>query len=100
MTANIAGINCFIEVEILKQKSPLLLGKNSLKKAGTVLDIANDKAKPSDKDFNLYFSTIGHYCIDIFPIESVVDSTKEILFYRKNYKLLKESHTYIKSKAT
>ena len=69
---------------IVKEKFSLLLKKSSLKKARTVHDIANDKTKVFDKDFNLYFLTSGHYCIDIFPIESAIDSTQEFLVSEKD----------------
>ena len=32
LPANIAGINCFIDIELVKEKIPLLLSKSSLKK--------------------------------------------------------------------
>ena len=32
LPANIAGINCFIDIELVKEKIRLLLSKNSLKK--------------------------------------------------------------------
>ena len=32
LPANIAGINCFINIELVKEKIPLLLSKSSLKK--------------------------------------------------------------------
>ena len=46
----IANTSCQVQVEIVKENIPLLLSKDSLKKAGTVLDIINDKAIMFGKD--------------------------------------------------
>ena len=43
LPANIAGINCFIVIELVKEKIPLLLSTNSLKTAKAVIDMTNDK---------------------------------------------------------
>ena len=67
LLTNAAGINCFIDVELVKEKIPLLLSKSSLKKAKAVIDMANDKITIFDKKMDLYFSNSGDYCIDIYP---------------------------------
>ena len=65
--AQIENKSCLIEMEIVKENIPLLLSKSSLKKAETVLDMKIDQAVMFGKEVNLYFSTSGHYCIDIQP---------------------------------
>ena len=61
--------SCLTEMEIVKQNIPLFLSKSSLKKAETVLDMKMDQGVMFGNTFfvNLYFSTSGHYCIDIQP---------------------------------
>ena len=70
----IASTSCQIEVEIVKENIPLLLSKDSLKKAGTVLNMINDKAIMFGKDVPLHLSTNGHYAIDIFQKGENTDS--------------------------
>lgn len=70
LPANIARINCLIEVEIRNEKISLLLNKNYLKTARTVLDIGNHKVKTFDKDVDFYFSTSMKQLIPaIFPVK-------------------------------
>ena len=40
---------CFISVEMVNEKLPLLLSKQSLRNDHTVIDIANDKVNVFDK---------------------------------------------------
>ena len=70
ISANMGGTECSIDVEIVKEKITLLLSKHSLKNAQAVIDIANDKVSVFDKNVDLYFSTSGHYCLNISPKES------------------------------
>ncbi|CAG2196706.1 unnamed protein product [Mytilus edulis] len=63
--AQIGSINCKIETEIVKADIPLLLSKASLKKAGTVLDLKNDRAIMFNKPVELEFTSSGHYCVNI-----------------------------------
>lgn len=69
----IAGTNCRIEAELVEEDIPLLLSKQSLKKAGTVIDIKNNKAIMFNRVINLHISDTGHYCIDIHPQEECID---------------------------
>ncbi|CAC5364880.1 unnamed protein product [Mytilus coruscus] len=62
--AQIGSTNCKIETEIVKVYIPLLLSKASLK-AGTVLDLKNDRAIMFNKPVELEFTSSGHYCVDI-----------------------------------
>ncbi|VDI61048.1 Hypothetical predicted protein [Mytilus galloprovincialis] len=63
--AQIGSTNCKIETEIVKADIPLLLSKASLKKAGTVLDLKNDRAIMFNKPVELEFTSSGHYCVNI-----------------------------------
>ena len=81
----IANTNCQVQVEIVKENIPLLLSKDSLKKAGTVLDMINDKAIMFGKDVPLHFSTNGHYAIDILGENTESqDFCEQILVFEKD----------------
>ena len=56
-----------IKAKIVKANIPLLLSKSLLKKAQTVIDSGNVKARILGKEINLHQSTSSHYCIDISP---------------------------------
>ena len=47
------GTECFIDVEIVKEKIPLLLSKQSLKYAQAAIDIAIDKVSVFDKNVDM-----------------------------------------------
>ena len=83
LPANIAAINCFINIELVKEKMPLLLSKSSLKKAKTVIDMENDKTIIFDRKIDFYFSTSGHYCIDIYPRNGETNNYEEVMILKK-----------------
>lgn len=43
--AKLGETKCYIETEVVPANVPLLLSKTSMKRAGTVLDMENDRAK-------------------------------------------------------
>lgn len=49
---------------------PLLLSKVSLKRAGTVLYMKNDRAVMFNQPVELEFTSSGHYCVNIMDNES------------------------------
>lgn len=65
LPVQIANTKCCIETEVVKADIPLLLSKASLKKAGTQLDMKNDKAVMFDQPVTLQFTSSGHYCIEL-----------------------------------
>ena len=80
--AKIADTSCNIETEIVNVDLPLLLSKTSLKRAGTILNLQNDKAEMFQKPVQLNFTSSGHYCIDISgKIES---NPCEVLVFNEN----------------
>ena len=91
--AQIGDKSCLIEMEIVKENIPLLLSKSSLKKAETVLDMKMDQAVMFGKEVNLYFSTSGHYCIDIQPNKvskmdlPVEGQSENVLIFEENMNL-------------
>lgn len=63
--AKIGHTKCNIETEVVPANIPLLLSKASLKRAGTVLDMENDKAVMFNQPVTLDFTSSGHYCVNI-----------------------------------
>lgn len=54
-----------IETEVVLADIPLLLSKTSLKRAGAVLDIENDKAIMFKQPVRLELTLSGHYCVNL-----------------------------------
>ena len=61
----IGETSCKICTEVVDANIPLLLSKESLKAAKTVLDIDNDKAMMFKKPIKLEFTSSGHYCVKL-----------------------------------
>ena len=91
--AMVAGEMCNIESDIIAEDIPLLLSKNSLKKADAIIDMKNDKAFILGKEVKLHLSTSGHNCIDIDPrtgkIDALPDITENVFCFRKQFKRLR-----------
>ena len=91
--AQIGDTSCLIEMEIVKDNIPLLLSTISLKKAETVIDMKMDQAVMFGKEVYLYFSTSGHYCIDIQPNKvgkmdlPVEGQSENVLIFEENMTL-------------
>ena len=56
---------CSIEAEVVDCELPLLLSKESLKRAKTVLDLDNDKVTMFGEPIDVNFTSSGHYCVNI-----------------------------------
>ena len=54
-----------IEVCIVNNEIPLLLSKESMKKAEVVLNFAKDTARVLDETVDLVCTSSGHYCIPL-----------------------------------
>ncbi|VDI13885.1 Hypothetical predicted protein [Mytilus galloprovincialis] len=65
LPATIGSLKCYIETEVVDCEIPLLLSKDSLKRAQTVLDLHNDKVTMFGKPVDVHFISNGHYCINI-----------------------------------
>ena len=59
---------CSIEAEVVDCELPLLLSKDSLKRAKTVLDLNNDKVSMFGEQIDVNFTSSGHYCVSISNI--------------------------------
>ena len=79
LPAKIGHTYCNIETEIVEADIPLLLSKSSLKRAGTVLDLKNDKCSMFNKPVNLEFTSSGHYCVNILGSNKRTDVGQEVL---------------------
>ena len=62
---SIAGVNVKLKSNIVSSRVPLLLSKESMKKAKMVLDIGNDTAQVFGKTIHLDETSSGHYCISL-----------------------------------
>ena len=58
---------------------PLLLNKDSMKRAKMKLDLENDSASIFGKDVQLQCTSSGHYCVPIDQINVSVDATASAL---------------------
>lgn len=65
LPAKIGLTKCHIETEVVPVDVPLLLSKMSLKRAGTVLDMENDRVVMFKQPVPLELTSSGHYCVDI-----------------------------------
>ena len=77
LPAKIGSTKCSIKTEVVKANIPLLLSKESLKRADTVLDLKNDTAEMFGEPVKLHFTSSGHYCIDISNDESAEHNVPE-----------------------
>jgi transposase InsO family protein len=80
--ATIGNTKCNIETDVVDSKLPLLLSKNALKKAKTVLNMSDDTASMFDQPVPLYQTSTGHYCVNLLAsdIESNFAEDCDILF--------------------
>jgi hypothetical protein len=63
--AYIAGSKCLISTDVVACDLPLLLSKESLKKAEAVLNLCKDEATLFGKLVKLEQTSTGHYCINL-----------------------------------
>ena len=68
----------------LKRKYYYWLVEAFLKKAKVVTDMENDKITILDKKIDLYFSTSGHYCIDIYLKNGEKNNYEEVMILEKD----------------
>ena len=71
--AQIGNTHCKSEIELVPADIPLLLSKQSLKKAGTVLDMTKDTVEMFGQLVDLESTSSGHYCISITENWLIVD---------------------------
>ena len=81
----IGTTKCRINSEIVEADIPLLLSKESLKRAGAVLNLEKDEATMFGKTVKLDFTSTGHYCINLKGTseESVEDIEQVLLLFKE-----------------
>ena len=80
----IAGTECEIQTDVVSSEIPLLLSKDSMKKAKVKLDLENDCASIFGKDVQLQCTSSGHYCVPIDQVNVSVEDTKSALIATKS----------------
>jgi hypothetical protein len=65
--ATLAGKDVMFRSHVVSSDIPLLWSRPSMAKAGTVLDLPQDKAKIFGEWIDLNRTSVGHYSIDILP---------------------------------
>lgn len=77
--AMIGETKCKISTEVVNCDIPLLLSKDSLKKASTVLDLCNDTATMFGNPVDLEFTSSGHYCVNLKGKNEDVNMMNEVM---------------------
>ncbi|CAG2191491.1 unnamed protein product [Mytilus edulis] len=75
----IAGVECEIQADVVTSDIPLLLSKDSMKKAKMKLDLENDSANIFGKDVQLQCTSSGHYCVPIDQLKIDIKVTAAAL---------------------
>ena len=78
--AKIGNKNVKIETDIVEAEIPLLLSKNSMKRADTKLDFVNDTVDMFGEELKLNFTSSGHYLINLCSPDSQILHESKILF--------------------
>ena len=71
---NFGGIQAYILTDAVDCEIPLLLSKDSLKKANSYLDFVNDVLVMNGTKIKLQHTSNGHYCIPLTPKKIVIDT--------------------------
>ncbi|CAG2236150.1 unnamed protein product [Mytilus edulis] len=79
----IAGVECEIQADVVTRDIPLLLSKDSMKKAKMKLDLENDSANIFGKDVQLQSTSSGHYCVPIDQLKIDIKVTAAALVATK-----------------
>ena len=85
---NMAGCDIMLRTDVVDSDIPLLLSKQTMKEAGIVIDLLNDRAEIFGKDIPLDTTSAGHYCIPLV-MDYPVDSINEILLTKSDQDLEK-----------
>ena len=65
MPVQLNGVDCFLETEIVKKSLPLLISKESMKKAETKLDLINDTITMFGIEKPMEQTASGHYAVSL-----------------------------------
>ena len=76
----LAGECCRLGVDVVECELPLLLSKDSMKKAEVVLDLVDDRASIFGKTVDLQCTSSGHYSLPINKTEIPIQPNFHVLF--------------------
>ena len=68
----LAGKDVMFSSHVVQSNIPLLWSRPAMARAGTVLDLPKDRAKILGAWVDLDLTDVGHYALDILPLETVV----------------------------
>lgn len=78
LPAKLGSTPVTIKVEIIESDIPLLLSKESMKKAGMIIHLSEDTAVVFGQKLNLNTTSAGHYVIPLLPSADVVTDINKI----------------------
>ena len=81
MPVIIEDIPVLLTTDVISFDIPLLLSKESMKQANTAIDFKNDYAELFGKKINLFFTSLGHYCIPIKNVTNNLQSSMMLIMY-------------------
>ena len=84
IAAKIGKTNCKIKVEVVPIELPLVLSKESLKRAGAELDIPNDEAILFGEKLKLELTSSGHYCVSIMGNQNK-DEVEDVMYSKTTF---------------
>ena len=67
MPAQIGKRRILINADVIENEIPLLLSKEAMRKAGTIIDLKNDEVFMFGNKVKLFLIKSGHYCIGLNP---------------------------------
>ena len=67
-----------IEANVVSNDIPLLLSRDSMKRADTVMCFGSDKARMCGEEIDLFSTSCGHYCIPLLPTVNCQMSIKSM----------------------
>ena len=77
----IEDIPVLLTTDVISFDIPLLLSKESMKQTNTAIDFKNDYAELFGKRINLFFTSLGHYCIPIKNVTNNLQSSMILIMY-------------------
>ena len=91
--ATVVGKEILIKTDVVQSDIPLLLSKESMKKAGVKLDLQKDTAEIFGVDVTLNETSSGHYCVPIDKQEEFVCAVKlEQMNDEEKFKTIQKLH--------
>ena len=77
----IEDIPVLLTTDVISFDIPLLLSKESMKQTNTAIGFKNDYAELFGKRINLFFTSLGHYCIPIKNVTNNLQSSMILIMY-------------------